>query len=334
MTDIQLSTYGLDRPESGDDVVVPFTLERLDSRGRVVRLGPVLDAILTRHNYPAPVARLLGEAVVLAALIGSSLKFEGKFILQTKTDGPVDMIVADFMSPDGMRGYARFNKKKLEALTAPSQQDLLGKGYLAMTVDQGSEMERYQGIVPLDGTTLAAAADTYFKQSEQIPTRLRLVSGPLLARGEKTTHWRAGAIMVQHLPAEGGISPIPFSSGDNPESEELVQEDDNWVKAKLLLDTVEDHELLDPTLTTEELLYRLYHEDGVTVYPASAIIRHCTCSPDAVQKMLKGFSDEDRKDMIENGEIKVICEFCSTAYRFDPETLEPLASGSAPTAAS
>ncbi len=127
-------------------------------------------------------------------------------------------------------------------------------------------MERYQGIVPLDGTTLAAAADTYFKQSEQIPTRLRLVSGPLLARGEKTTHWRAGAIMVQHLPAEGGISPIAFSSGDNPEGEEQVPEDDNWVKAKLLLDTVEDHELLDPTLTTEELLYRLYHEDGVTVY--------------------------------------------------------------------
>jgi molecular chaperone Hsp33 len=316
------------------DTVMPFEIKPLGVRGRVVRLGAVIDDIVHRHDYPPVVSALLAEAIALTAMLGATLKFEGKFILQTKTDGPVDMIVADFMSPDGVRGYARFNKKKLEALTAPTQQDLLGKGYLAMTVDQGSDMERYQGIVPLDGTTLASAADTYFKQSEQIPTRLRLVSGPLLARGEKTTHWRAGAIMVQHLPPEGGISPIPFSSGDNPEGEEQVPEDDNWVKAKLLLDTVEDHELLDPTLTTEELLFRLYHEDGVTVYPAGAIIRHCTCSPDAVQKMLKGFSDEDRKDMIENGEIKVICEFCSTAYRFDPETLEPLTSGSAPTTAS
>lgn len=316
------------------DTVMPFEIKPLGVRGRVVRLGAVIDDIVQRHDYPPVVSALLAEAIALTAMLGATLKFEGKFILQTKTDGPVDMIVADFISPNGVRGYARFNRKKLDALSAPSQQDLLGKGYLAMTVDQGSDMERYQGIVPLDGTTLAAAADTYFKQSEQIPTRLRLVSGPLLARGEKTTHWRAGAIMVQHLPAEGGTSPIAFSSGDNPEGEEQIPEDDNWVKAKLLLDTVEDHELLDPTLTTEELLYRLYHEDGVTVYSASPIIRHCTCSPVAVQKMLLGFSAEDRNDMVENGEIKVTCEFCSTAYRFDPETLEPLTTGSAPTTAS
>jgi molecular chaperone Hsp33 len=203
-----------------------------------------------------------------------------------------------------------------------------------MTVDQGPDMERYQGIVPLQGDDLTAAAHSYFEKSEQIPTRIRMAAGPLFQRGARGESWRAGAIMVQHLPAEGGTSPIAFSSGDNPEGEEQIPEDDNWVKAKLLLDTVEDHELLDPTLTTEELLYRLYHEDGVTVYSASPIIRHCTCSPEAVQKMLLGFSEEDRNDMVENGEIKVTCEFCSTAYRFDPETLEPLTTGSAPTAAS
>ncbi len=303
------------------DTVMPFEVKPLGVRGRIVRLGPVIDDILQRHDYPPAVSALLAEALALTAMLGATLKFEGKFILQTKTDGPVDMIIADFVSPNGIRGYARFNTEKLAALATPTQQDLLGNGYLAMTVDQGSDMERYQGIVPLDGTSLAEAADTYFKQSEQIPTRLRLVSGPLLARGEKAPHWRSGAIMVQHLPAEGGISPVAFSSGDNPQGEEQVLEDDNWVKAKLLLDTVEHHELLDPMLTTEELLYRLYHEDGVTVYPASDIIRHCTCSADAVGKMLKGFSAEDRDDMIENGEIKVTCEFCSTVYRFAPETL-------------
>jgi molecular chaperone Hsp33 len=307
----------------GKDTVMPFEVKPLGVRGRIVRLGPVVDDILQRHDYPPQVSALLAEAIALTAMLGATLKFEGKFILQTKTDGPVDMIVADFLSPNGVRGYARFNKEKVQALKAPTQQDLLGKGYLAMTVDQGSDMERYQGIVPLDGTTLADAADTYFKQSEQIPTRLRLVSGPLLARGEKTTHWRSGAIMVQHLPAEGGIVPVPFSSGDNPEGEAEVPEpeDDNWVKAKLLLDTVEHHELLDPTLTTEELLYRLYHEDGVTVYPPSGIVRHCTCSAAAVETMLRNFSAEDRNDMIENGWINVICEFCSSEYRFKPEDL-------------
>ena len=163
---------------------MPFEIKPLGVRGRVVRLGAVIDDIVHRHDYPPVVSALLAEAIALTAMLGATLKFEGKFILQTKTDGPVDMIVADFMSPNGVRGYARFNKKKLDGLTAPSQQDLLGKGYLAMTVDQGSDMERYQGIVPLDRTTLASAADTYFKQSEQIPTRL-LVFGPRLARSRK-----------------------------------------------------------------------------------------------------------------------------------------------------
>jgi molecular chaperone Hsp33 len=305
------------------DSVLPFEVKPLGVRGRMVRLGAVIDDILQRHDYPQAVSAVLAEAVALTAMLGAILKYDGKFILQTKTDGPVDLIVADYVSPGGVRGYARFNREAVTALEMPTQAELLGKGYLAMTVDQGADMERYQGIVPLEHISLSEAADIYFKQSEQIPTRLKLSSGPLLSRGEKAEHWRAGAIMVQHLPAEGGSSAMTFSSGDAPEgSEEDVREDDNWVKARLLLDTVEDHELLDPMVSAETLLFRLYHEDGVTVYPETSLARHCTCSAEAVTEMLKGFPPEDRADMVKDGEIKVTCEFCSTEYRFKPEEFD------------
>lgn len=303
-----------------DDLVLPFEVKPLGIRGRVVRLGPVIDDILSRHDYPETVSGLLAQSVALAALLGSTLKFEGKFILQTKTDGPVSMLVADFLSPNGVRGVARYNKATVgDAGRLASETELMGEGYLAMTVDQGSEMERYQGIVPLGEGMLADAAHTYFAQSEQIPTRLHLFAGPVLTRGEKQTHWRAGAILIQHLPREGGISPVAFSSGDAPAGhDDEVVENDDWVKARLLLDTVESHELLDPTLASEDLLYRLYHEDGVTVYPALKLQRHCTCSRETVTEMIKGFSAEDRADMVEAGTIKVVCEFCSTPYVFKP----------------
>jgi molecular chaperone Hsp33 len=306
---------------SGDDLVLPFEVKPLGIRGRVVRLGPVIDDILSRHDYPETVSALLAQSVALAALLGSTLKFEGKFILQTKTDGPISMLVADLVSPNGIRGVARYDKAAVgEAGRLASEPELLGEGYLAMTVDQGQDMERYQGIVPLGDGTLTDAAHTYFAQSEQIPTRLHLFAGPVMQRGDKVSHWRAGAILIQHLPREGGISPMAFSSGDVPEGSEYeVVEDDDWVKARLLLDTVESHELLDPTLSAEELLYRLYHEDGVTVYPASHLARHCTCSRDTVSTMIKGFSDDDRAAMVEGDAIKVVCEFCSTPYVFKPD---------------
>ena len=310
------------REDPEDDLVMPFEIKPLGVRGRVVKLGPAVDDILHKHDYPAAVSALLAEAVALTAMLGASLKFDGKFILQTKTDGPVDMIVADYAAPGKIRGYARFDRERVAALDPPAQPGLMGKGYLAMTVDQGPGMERYQGIVPLDGNTLTEAAGTYFAQSEQIPTRLRLSAGPLLGRGSRAESWRAGAIMVQHLPKDGGASPLPFSSGDAPEgAEEQVSKNDDWVKARLLLDTTEDHELLDPTLGPERLLYRLYHEDGVTVYPAAALVRHCTCSRDSVAEMLRRFPAEDRAAMVENGEISVTCEFCSALYRFTPASI-------------
>jgi molecular chaperone Hsp33 len=301
-----------------DNLVMPFAIKPLGVRGRIVRLGTVVNDILGRHDYPPPVSALLAEAVALSAMLGASLKFEGKFILQTSTDGPVDMLVADFASPGKVRGYARFHREEVAKLDPPTPARLLGKGHLAMTVDQGVDMDRYQGIVPLEGASLSDAAHTYFAQSEQIPTRLRLSAGPLIVRGASPS-WRAGAIMVQHLPRHGG-SQIEMTSGDAPEgSQEPFSENDDWVKARLLLDTVEDHELLDPTLTPEELLYRLYHEDGVTVYPPVALDRHCTCSRDRIGDVLKRFSPEDRADMIDSGVITVTCEFCSTTYRFTPE---------------
>jgi molecular chaperone Hsp33 len=299
-----------------DNLVMPFEIKPLGVRGRIVRLGATVNDILSRHNYPAPVSAVLAEAVALTAMLGASLKFDGKFILQTQTDGPLDMLVADYMSPGLLRGYAHFDRAaKFDGVTP---QSLTGSGHLAMTIDQGPDMERYQGIVPLSGATLSDAAHTYFTQSEQIPTRLRLSAGPLMGRGAHAEdNWRAGAIVVQHLPRDGGSSPIPFTSGDAPEgTDESIVENDNWVKARLLLDTVEDHELLDPTLSPEQLLYRLYHEDGVTVYPATPLERHCTCSRERIENMLKQFSEDDRRHMTENGEIRVTCEFCSTPYTF------------------
>ena len=305
------------------DLVIPFAVKPLGVRGRLVRLGATLDDILGRHSYPDAVSALVAETVALTAMLGTALKFDGKFILQTKTSGPVSMLVADFKSPHGVRGVAKYSADAVAELQKPDQKQLLGDGYLAMTVDQGEAMERYQGIVPLGDATLADAAHTYFQQSEQIPTRLRVAAGPMLARGEAKPLWRAGAIMVQHLPSEGGSSPLAIQSGDVPEGAEVeVEENDNWVKARLLLDTVEDHELLDPTLTPEELLYRLYHEDGVTVYPAIEIHRHCTCSRETVSAMLSNFSKEDRADMVKDGAIEVVCEFCSTAYEFKPSDFD------------
>ncbi|UYN99276.1 MAG: Hsp33 family molecular chaperone [Devosia sp.] len=326
MTDNLLSSLGLDRPESGDDAVVPFTLDELDTRGRVVRLGAALDTILSRHDYPLPVARLLGEAVVLAALIGSSLKFEGRFILQTQTDGPVNLIVVDFDAPDGMRGYARFDQDAVvkaaeEGRITPA--DLLGNGHLAMTIDQGQHMERYQGIVALNGNSLEEVAHTYFMQSEQIPTQVRIAVAQMTTKGDHRARWRAGGMLVQHLPAHGGsvMADLPGNGDfDDPAmADPDFVEADGWAEAKAMLATVGDLELADPDLSPERLLFRLYHETGVRVFPPQDLVERCTCSPERIEDMLAtNFSAEEREDMTVDGEIEVVCEFCSAAYRFNP----------------
>lgn len=326
MTKNTLEQYGLNRAESGDDVAVPFTLEKLDSRGRVVKLGDALDAIIKRHNYPEPVARLLGEAVTLAALIGSSLKFEGRFILQSRTDGPVNLLVVDFDTPDGLRAYARFDADALEEAnktgkTSPAE--LLGKGILAMTVDQGVHMDRYQGIVALEGHEgLEEVAHTYFLQSEQIPTRVRLAVAQLSERGRPGARWRAGGVLLQHLP-ESGISKQADLPGDGDFENEATAdkdfvEDNGWTEAKILLDTLTDAELADPELSSERMLFRLFHETGVRMFEPQLLVDRCTCNAERVEQMIFDFTPEDRADMVVDGQIEVVCEFCSTHYHFNP----------------
>src|SRR4051794_33286222 len=182
-----------------DDAVLPFEVDTLDLRGRLTRMGPALDDILTKHDYPAPVCKLLGEAIVLATLLGSSLKFDGRFILQTQTDGPVSFLIVDFQAPDRLRAYARFDKRRLRDGQDSGQ--LLGKGHLAMTIDQGADMSRYQGLVALEGGNLEDAAHEYFLRSEQIPTRVRLAVGEEWRGGDGPRHrWRAGGMLMQFLP--------------------------------------------------------------------------------------------------------------------------------------
>ena len=309
-----------------DDTVMPFEVAKLDLRGRVVRLGPAVDAILARHAYPAPVAKLLGEAIVLTVMLGSALKIDGRFILQTQSDGPVRMLVVDFIGPDKVRACARFDKGRVAAAIASGQTTgsaLLGKGHLAMTIDQGPDMNRYQGLVTLDGGTLEDVAHEYFLRSEQIPTRVRLAVAEELRAGEggPSHRWRAGGIMLQFLPkAPERARVADLHPGDAPEGVEphSIEEDDAWVEGQALISTVEDVELIDPSLSSERLVYRLFHEPGVRVFRTAPLRAECSCSRGNVEAMLKSFSQEDRDHMVENGKISVTCEFCSATYQFAP----------------
>ena len=312
-----------------DDTILPFAVKALDLRGRIVRLGPAVDSILCSHDYPTPVAQLLGQAIVLTVMLGSALKFEGRFILQTQSDGPVRMLVADFTSPGKVRACARFDAERVAraiAENAASPGQLLGRGHLAMTIDQGPDMSRYQGLVALEGGDLEQAAHEYFLRSEQIPTRVRLGVAEEFRSGENgpRRHWRAGGILLQFLPAAperarvADLDPGDAPAGTRPH---VLPEDDAWVEGRALIDTVDDLELLDPDLSSERLAYRLFHERGVRVFRAAPVNAQCSCSRHSVETMLKSFPQEDRDDMVENGRITVTCEFCSSTYEFAPQDI-------------
>lgn len=308
-----------------DDAVLPYEVDALDVRGRLVRLGPALDEILTKHDYPAPVGKLLGEAIVLTTLLGTALKFEGRFILQAQTDGPVSFLVVDYMAPDRLRAYARFDAARLgEAKDSGMHSGaLLGRGHLAMTIDQGPDMSRYQGLVALDGGSLEDAAHEYFLRSEQIPTRVRLAVGEEWRSNDGGKHrWRAGGMLMQFLPkAPERARQADLHPGDAPEGVEVhsVTEDDAWVEARSLIETVEDVELIDPELSGERLLFRLFHERGVRVFNPMVLKAQCSCSRDAVASMLKSFSPDDRAAMVKDDKVVVTCEFCSSVYHFTPD---------------
>lgn len=296
------------------DFILPFQIEGQDVRGRLVRLGPVVDEILTRHDYPDGIANLLAHALTLAAMLGQSLKFDGKLTLQAKGDGAVGMIVADYATPSdanpadnrpgGLRGWVGFDADRYTAAIAdgidPGREvpQLMGAGYLAFTIDQGPDTDRYQGIVPLEGGTLAECAQKYFDDSEQIPTAVKLAARP------GTDGWQAGGIMVQHLPPEGATL--------------QERDDDAWREAAILMASARDDELTDPALPATDLLFRLFHENGVRVFEAMPLRVFCQCSRDRVEAILAQFSSDDMADMVVDGQIVMTCEFCNTAFAFDP----------------
>lgn len=312
---------------AGDDSVRPFVVEALDVRGRAIQMGPALDAILARHDYPAPVSRLLAEAIVLAVLLGSSLKIDGRFTLQTETSGPVDMLVVDYRTSGAIRAYARFDKEEVAAAEAAGTATpgaLLGKGTLAMTIDQGSSDSRYQGVVPLEGESLEEVAHTYFRQSEQIPTRVRLAVAEMQSRsgGVMRHSWRAGGLIVQFLPlAPERMRQPDLPGGDAPEGAEAdaSDEDDSWVEARSLAETIQDDELTDPAVPVESLLYRLFNERGVRVFTPAAVRDQCSCSREKISGVLSTFSAAEISESTEEGAISVTCEFCGTKYGFDPK---------------
>lgn len=290
-----------------DNFYQSFQLESSHIRGRIVRLGDALDDILSAHDYPEDVLHLTGETLTLGVLLSSMLKYEGIFTLQTSGDGPVKMLVADMMTNGNIRACASFNKEEAQNTEWKSNRaELLGKGYMAFTVDQGEHAERYQGIVELKPDSLIASVQNYFTQSEQIAT------GMMMAVGKVAGKWRACGIMVQQMPEE--------TAAYNKDGKSDTHEDD-WRRTMILLGSVKEEELLSPEISAEELLFRLFHEEGVRVYDAHELNKACRCSVERVQAVLAGMPDEDIDDITVDGKITMTCEFCSKDYSFDPQTI-------------
>ena len=295
-----------------DNLAAAFQIEGWPVRGRLVRLGSAVDEILSAHAYPEPVAALLGEACALAALVGSSLKFEGRLIVQAQGDGPVRYVVADYDTSGTLRGYCRFDEVEVAAASTgfarPGAQTLLGKGVFIMTLDQGPDFERHQGITPIEGESLSLCAEHYFAQSEQVPTKVRLAVGQIIG-DDGVPHWRSGGAMIQMV------------AGDQARG----STDDVWDRSRALFQTLSDDELIDPTITPETLLFRLFHEDGVRLEQPLPLAAVCRCSPERIVGVLGSFSEAERADMVEpDGKIRVTCEYCSTIYSLDPAEVAPI----------
>jgi molecular chaperone Hsp33 len=278
-------------------------------RGRLARLGPAVDEILRAHDYPEPVANLLGEACALAALVGSNLKFDGRLIVQAQGSGPVRYVVADYDTSGGLRGYCRFDPDQVAQAQAgfvrPGARTLLGDGVFIMTVDRGADMERYQGVTAIEGETLALCAEQYFAQSEQTPTRVRLAVGQADI-GQGLT-WRAGGMLIQNIAEDENRGPTAEA----------------WTRTQAFFETVGEDELIDPSLSANQLLFRLFHEDGVRVFGSQPLTAFCRCSQERIESVLRSFAPSERADMVEDdGVIRVTCEYCSKVYAVQPADIE------------
>ncbi|MFB2532035.1 Hsp33 family molecular chaperone HslO [Paracoccus sp. p4-l81] len=302
-----------------DDTVLPFQLDRSDIRGRVARLDGVLGRILTQHSYPPAVEALVAEVALLTALIGQTVKLRWKLSIQVQGNGAVRTIATDYFAPaeEGaparIRGWANFDADRLDPTR--SAFDQIGQGYLAILIDQGPGSVPYQGIVPLEGASLAACAENYFAQSEQLPTRFSLAFGRSRLPGADE-RWRAGGIMIQHMPKASPLAATaPVAQAEDAPGE-------NWARAQILLDTVEEIELIGPQVTPQTLLLRLFHEEAPRVFPAQAVTFGCTCSPAKVRQSLSIYSAKDIATMTTaEGTVTADCQFCGAHYVFDPATL-------------
>lgn len=311
-----------------EEAVLPFQVPALDVRGRLVRLGPSIDIMLERHGYPQVVAELLAETLTLAATLASSIKYEGIFTLQIRGEGPVRLIVTDVTSAGYVRGYAQYDKEAVsqatqgqEHLSSPVPR-LLGPGTLAFTVDQGANTDRYQGVVSLEGATLADCAHAYFRQSEQLKTGL-LISVGQRKDADGRMRWRGAALMVQRLPGE--------QTPDGYEAIEAEEADDRWRRAVILMSSTRESEMLDDRLPPEDLLFRLYHEDGVHASPARPLKFGCRCSRTRIERVLRSFPKEEIVDLRDDsGRVVVTCEFCLSVYVFDDDDLAQLWTGQTP----
>ncbi len=309
-----------------DDTVLPFQLDASDIRGRVARLDGALNGILKQHNYPPQVEALVAEMALLTALIGQTIKLRWKLQLQVQSKGPVRMISTDYYGPEAdgaparIRAYASYDPDRLTD-AAPFEQ--VGEGYFAIMIDQGRGMTPYQGITPLDGGSLAACAEAYFAQSEQLPTRFSLSFGRSTEPGVPE-HWRAGGVMLQHMPKASPFAAKGEGTGEVLRAADLLHDDqaENWNRANILLDTVDTLELIGPTLAPNDLLLRLFHEEMPRVYDAQAVRFGCTCSEDRVRQSLSIYSARDIEKMTTpDGRVTADCQFCGAHYDLDPASV-------------
>lgn len=309
---------------SWDDTVLPFQLDASDLRGRVARLDGALGEILHQHDYPAVIEALVAEMALLTALIGQTIKLRWKLSLQVRGDGPARLIATDYYAPTAegeparIRAYASFDSERLDEAADPFSQ--IGKGMFAILIDQGKGTTPYQGITPIAGSSLSACAETYFAQSEQLPTRFSLAFGQttLPGRGE---HWRAGGVMLQQMPK---ASPSAQKKGDSLSPADLVSDDEaeKWDRANLLLDTVEELELIGPQVPPTTLLHRLFHEETPRVFPPQTVHFGCTCSEARVRQSLSIYSAKDIEKMTtEDGKVTADCQFCGAHYVLNPASV-------------
>jgi molecular chaperone Hsp33 len=289
-------------PAPPGDFVLPFDLPAAGLRGRIVRLDATSARALSAHALPEPASRILGETLALAAVLGTALKLDGRLTVQTKSNGPLDLITVDYYGaeddkPKGVRGFARLNEARFATPgPSPSFEELVGTGSLAITIEPRTGEQTYQGIVALSPDGIGASAETYFGQSEQLPTAIKLAAAPLFEAGKSAPSWRAGGIMLQVTP-------------------DAQRTDDDWDRLSLFLKTVEPIELVDTSLHAETLLWRLFHEDETRVLPAEPIAFRCDCDGDRIAAILKGYSAEDRAGLADpDGIIRARCEFCGTVH--------------------